>query len=76
MKYRIKQHPTINDYKDTMKMMNDFALWPSIDLYECADVSVLLVESTESCGVSYVDSSMDCHTASIVQKSCALGAYT
>lgn len=76
VKYRTKQHPTINDNKNPFQLLNDFyESLPSQDLYQCADAAVLLVESTGACGVGATDVTMSCNTVSITQKSCATGYY-
>ena len=76
MKYRVKQHPTLNDKEESGQLIDEFAQsMPTKDLYQCADATALLVESTGSCGVAYFDSSEYCHAVSVTKKSCATGYY-
>ena len=76
MKYRTKQHPTLNDIEDAYKMIDDFERsLPPQELYQCADTSVLLVESSEACGIANFAVTMNCQTVSITRKACATGYY-
>ena len=79
VRYKIQQHPTINDMDNAYQLLEDFERsMPMSDLHNCADAAVLLVEdfgSTKTCGIGNVGYTLDCRTLSITKKSCATGYY-